>query len=109
MTITINDRDIITKTSEHRGRKTRTDPKYGYFIGGVRLAAFEPLNKTDNSGTWQRFVGCISDLSIQNLLVDFAVSKPQGNYADYSACPVPDPDETTTAGVSISTAGKLLF
>ncbi|XP_067931597.1 laminin subunit alpha-like [Watersipora subatra] len=99
LTIAVDDRDITSETGTHRGKKTKTDPSFGYYFGGLRWETIEDIKSRDNSPTWQRFVGCMSDVYIKKETIDFAIFPPQGDYADYSTCSVPDPvdpDATTT-------------
>lgn len=99
MSVLVDDKDKTSADAEHRSRKTKTSPSFGYFIGGMTPTVVEYITFKDNSATWKRFIGCLSDVSIQAVAVDFAMNKPMGNYADYSQCNVADPvdpDSTTT-------------
>ncbi|KAF6025339.1 LAMA4 [Bugula neritina] len=100
--IVVDDNDYIDKESDHRGKKTKTAKEFGYYLGGLSQATVDSIVDRNNSATWQRFIGCMSDVFILNLLVDFSTS-PETGYADYSTCPVEDPDDqpiTTTAVTS---------
>lgn len=92
----VDDSDRSSADGEHRGRKTKTSPTFGYFLGGIRPEVRDYIAFKDNSPTWDRFVGCMRDVTIQKVKVDFAVSRPQGNYADYSQCDVADPVDPDT-------------
>lgn len=101
LSILVDDKHDSSADGQHRGKKTKTEPSFGYYLGGVKQATIDDISYKNNSPTWKRFIGCMSDVIILNVSVDFAQpgSRPEGDYADYSACPVPDPvdpDATTT-------------
>lgn len=89
--IRVDDSLENSEDADHRGKKTRTEPSFGYFLGGLRPATLDSVTDKNNAATWDRFIGCMSDVSIENVKVDFARSRPSGPNADYSSCPVPDP------------------
>lgn len=106
LSITVDDTARTTAVGTHRGKKTKTDSTFGYFLGGIKKATVDDIDYKANSPTWQRFIGCMSEVYIQNIMVDFALSRPEGGYADYSACSVMDPDITTTTA-SATTASTI--
>ena len=102
LSIAVDDKNRTTKVGEHRGKKTKTESSFGYYLGGMRRATVNSVTDQNNSPTWSRFVGCMSEVYIEKVQVDFAKAIPQGDYADYSTCWVPDPvakDEQTEPGV----------
>lgn len=84
------------KEADHRGKKTRTDSSYGFYLGGIDAEALQLISDKNNAASFQRFIGCLSEISFEGIKVDFAVAKPTGPNADFSSCPVQDPVEFTT-------------
>lgn len=96
-----------SQSGEHKGRKTKTSPQFGYFLGSLRDGIYEIIADKDNSATWERFIGCMSDVSIENVMVDFAISQPTGANADFSRCPVPDPVDPEVTAPTPGQLGKI--
>jgi len=102
----VDDNDYIDKESDHRGKKTKTAKEFGYYLGGLSQATVDSIIDRNNSATWQRFIGCMSDVFILNLLVDFSTS-PETGYAD-STCPVEDPDDQPITTTAVTSKGMQL-
>lgn len=109
LTIIVDDSKKNTKEANHRGKKTRTEPSFGYFLGGLRPATLQSITDKNNAATWERFIGCMSDISIENVKVDFAMSKPSGPNADYSSCPIPDPVDPESTTLTMGELGKYAY
>lgn len=107
LTIIVDDSYEATSTGDHKGRKTKTDPPFGYYLGGLRRGIYDIISDKDNSVSWSRFIGCMSDVSIDNVMVDFAVSQPTGMNADFSRCPVPDPVDPEVTTLTPGQLGKI--
>lgn len=75
-------------------------------MGGLRPSLIDVIEDKDHAASWERFIGCMSDVSIENVMVDFAINMRVGPNVDFSVCPIPDPVEEGEENPS-TTPGQL--